>query len=80
MGRGVAESRGQLSTCRGSERGNVTYSERPMYRRTKLERTQPLLWGGVMYLSTRSLPLDSSLLRSDSQNTKELICWANTPQ
>ena len=32
-----------------------------------------------MYLSTRSLPLDSSLLRSDSQNTKELICWASTP-
>ena len=35
-----------------------------------------LLWGGVIYLSTRSLLLDSSLLRSDSQNTKELICWA----
>ena len=26
---------------------------------------QLLLWGGVMYLSTQSLLLDSSLLRSD---------------
>ena len=32
-----------------------------------------------MYLNTRSLPLDSSLFYSDSQNIKELICWANTP-
>ena len=31
-----------------------------------------------MYLSTQSLPLDSSLLCSDSQNIKELIYWANT--
>ena len=29
-------------------------------------RTQPLLWGGVIYLSTQSLPLDSSLLYSNS--------------
>ena len=36
-------------------------------------RTQPLLWGGVMYLSTQSLLLDSSLFCSDSQNIKELI-------
>ena len=46
-------------------------------RRTNIlmyQRTQPLLWGGVMYLSTQSLLLDSSLLCSDSQNTKELIC------
>ena len=28
-------------------------------------RTQPLLWGGVIYLSIQSLPLDSSLLYSD---------------
>ena len=33
-----------------------------------------------MYLSTQSLPLDSSLLRSDSQNIKKLIYWANTLQ
>ena len=32
-----------------------------------------------MYLSTQSLPLDSSLLYSNSQNIKELIYWANTP-
>ena len=37
---------------------------------------QPLLWGGVMYLSTQSLLLGSSLLRSDSQNIQKLICWA----
>ena len=37
-----------------------------------------LLWGGVIYLSTQSLLLDSSLLYSNSQNTKELIYWANT--
>ena len=72
MGRGVTESRGKFSTWK---RGNVGT------RRTDVltyRRTQPLLWGGVMYLSTQSLPLDSSLLGSDSQNTKELICWANT--
>ena len=33
----------------------------PTYRRTQL-----LLWGEVIYLNTQSLPLDSSLLRSDS--------------
>ena len=43
------------------------------------QHTQPLLWGGVMYLNTQSLPLNSSLLCSDSQNIKELIYWANTP-
>ena len=47
MGRGVAESRGQFSTW---ERDVPTY-----------RRTQSLLWRGVMYLSTRSLLLDSSL-------------------
>ena len=31
-----------------------------------------------MYLSTQSLPLDSSLFVSDFQNIKELIYWANT--
>ena len=31
-----------------------------------------------MYLKTAVLPLDSSLLRNKSQNTKELICWAYT--
>ena len=36
---------------------------------------QPLLWGGVMYLSTQSLLLDSSLLYSDFQNIQELIYW-----
>ena len=28
-----------------------------------------------MYLNTQSLLSDSSFLRSDSQNTKELIYW-----
>ena len=54
---------------------HMQHTDVPTYR-----HTQPLLWGGVIYLSTQSLPLDSSLLRSDSQNTKELIYWANTPQ
>ena len=59
MGRGVAESRRQLSTWK---RGNVGVRriDIPTYR-----RTEPLLWGGVMYLSTQSLPLDNSLLYSD---------------
>ena len=30
------------------------------------QRTQLLLWGGVMYLSIQSLPLNSSLLYSNS--------------
>ena len=62
MGRGITESRRQLSTYIKSECGNVTYSEYSTYRRTQRQRTQLLLWGGVMYLSIRSLPLDSSLL------------------
>ena len=37
------------------------YTNIPIY-----QRTQPLLWGGVIYLSTQSLPLDSSLLYNNS--------------
>ena len=35
-----------------------------VYRNVKTHK--PLLWGGVIYLSTQSLLLDSSLLYSDS--------------
>ena len=72
MGRGVAESRRQLNI---QKRGNVEtrYTDVPTYRRTQL-----LLQGGVMYLSTQSLPLDSSFFCSDSQNIKELIYQVNT--
>ena len=50
-----------------------------VYRiRENVGTQQPLLWGGVMYLSTQSLLLDSSLLCSNSQNIQELICQANT--
>jgi hypothetical protein len=78
MGRGVAESRGEsqgkLSTYR-----NWKCWERHIPNWRTYRTYQTLLWGGVRYIRTMSLQLDSSLLRSDSQNTKELICWATTP-
>jgi hypothetical protein len=62
IGRGVTELHNYDSVHTGnSVRGNATYSTSATYQRTK-----PLLWGGVMYLSTQSLLLDSSLLHSNS--------------
>ena len=62
MGRGVAKSHDQHSVHTGnSVHRNATYSTSTIYQHTK-----PLLWGGVMYLSTQSLLLDSSLLCSNS--------------
>ena len=48
--------------------GHTQYTNILIYR-----HTQPLLWGGVIYLSTQFLLLNSSLFYNNSQNIKELI-------
>ena len=35
-----------------SEHGNVIYLKYPTYQYTEALHTQPLLWGGVIYLKT----------------------------
>ena len=69
MGREVAKSRKSSVHKNMGTWEHTQYTNIPTYR-----RTQPLLWGGVIYLSTQSLLLDSSLFYSNSQNIKELIC------
>ena len=62
IGQGVAESHDSNSVYTGNlVCGNATYSTSATYQYTKL-----LLWREVIYLSTQSLLLDSSLLYNNS--------------